>query len=168
MTYTQLILPEFDREMATTRKLLERVPEDKLDWKPHPKSNTIGWNANHLVELPGFAVTVVTQPQLDFAPVGGTRRESPKLRTRRELLELFDRNIAAAREALAKVRDQDLNQPWTLRAGERVIFTMPRAMVMRMFVLSHMIHHRAVLSVYLRLNDIPVPAMYGPSGDEQA
>src|SRR5262249_22320006 len=93
MTYAQMILPEFDHEMANTRKVLERVPEDKLDWKAHPKSNTIGWNANHLAELPGWSISIATEPGYDFAPVGGKRYESPNFTNRRELLEFFDRNV---------------------------------------------------------------------------
>jgi uncharacterized damage-inducible protein DinB len=166
MNYVEMILPEFDQEMAKTRKVLERVPEDKLDWKAHPKSNTIGWNANHLAELPGWASAILTQPQFDFAPVGGQRYESPKLRTRREILELFDRNVASFRKTLSQVKEEDLGHMWSLLGGGKVIFTMPRGAVIRGFVLSHIIHHRAILCVYLRLNDIPVPGMYGPSGEE--
>jgi uncharacterized damage-inducible protein DinB len=166
VAYAETLLPEFDQEMASTRKVLERVPEDKIDWRPHPKSNTIGWNANHVVELPGWAVSIFTQPQFDFAPVGGPRYQPPQLRTRRELLDLFDRNVAAARQAVAAVSDGDMNKMWSLLGGGKPIFTMPRSAVMRSFVLNHIIHHRAILCVYLRLNDIPVPGMYGPSGDE--
>ncbi len=167
MTYAQTILPEFDHEMANTRKVLERVPDDKLHWRAHPKSNTIGWNANHLAELPGWSVSILTQPNYDFAPVGGERYQSPKLGSRHEILELFDRNVAAARQALANVKDEAMGDQWSLLAGGQPIFTMPRAAVVRGFLLSHMIHHRAILTVYLRLNDIPVPALYGPSGDEE-
>ena len=166
MSYADSILPEFDHEMAGTRKVLERVPEEKLDWQPHPRSHTIGWNANHLAELPGWGVAILTQPQFDFAPVGGPRYESPKLRTRREIVDLFDRNASAIRQAIAEVRDDAMGQTWSLLGGGKPIFTMPRSAVMRSFVLNHMIHHRAILCVYLRLNDIPVPGLYGPSGDE--
>jgi uncharacterized damage-inducible protein DinB len=166
MSYAESHLPEFDHEMASTRKVLERVPDDKLDWRAHARSNTIGWNANHLAELPGWAVNILTQAVFDFAPVNGERYQSPKLTSRKEILELFDRNVAAARQALAEAKDESMNDPWTLRGGERVIFTMPRAAVVRSFLMNHIIHHRAILSVYLRLNDIPVPGMYGPSGDE--
>jgi len=166
MSYAQMILPEFDQEMAGTRKVLERIPEDKWDWKAHPKSNTLGWNANHLAELPGWSVSIITQDGFDFAPINGKGYESPKLTKRRELLELFDKNVAEARKALASVKDESLNDPWTLRGGERVIFTMPRGAVIRSFLMNHIIHHRAICSVYLRLNDIPVPSLYGPSGDE--
>jgi uncharacterized damage-inducible protein DinB len=166
MSYADTILPELDREMASTRKVLERVPEDKLDWRAHPKSNTIGWNAIHLAELPGWAGAILNQPQFDVAPVGGPRYESPKLRTRREILDLFDRNVASLRKAIAEAKEDEMNKMWSLLGGGKPIFTMPRSAVMRSFVLNHIIHHRAILCVYLRLNDIPVPGMYGPSGDE--
>jgi uncharacterized damage-inducible protein DinB len=166
MTYAATLLPEFDREMANTRKVLERVPEDKLDWRAHPKSNTVGWNANHLAEIPGWVEGMLTKPSWDIAPAGGERYQSPKLRTRQEILALFDRNVATARQALAAVKDDQMTQAWSLLQAGKPFFTMPRATVVRNFVLNHLIHHRAILVVYLRLNDIPVPGMYGPSGDE--
>src|SRR5262249_38699677 len=106
------------------------------------------------------------QSQFDVAPVGGQRYESPKLRTRREILDLFDRNVASLRKAIAEAKEDEMNKMWSLMGGGKPIFTMPRSAVMRSFVLNHIIHHRAILCVYLRLNDIPVPGMYGPSGDE--
>jgi uncharacterized damage-inducible protein DinB len=166
MNYAETILPEFDREMANTRKVLERVPEDKLDWQAHPKSHTIGWNANHLAEIPGWVGPTLTTPAWDIAPSGGPRYQSPKLTARKEILELFDRNVAAARKAIAAVDDDQLLQPWSLLRAGTPIFTMPRVAVIRGFVLNHLIHHRAILCVYLRLNNNPVPGMYGPSGDE--
>jgi uncharacterized damage-inducible protein DinB len=164
MTYAETILPEFDQEMANTRKVLERIPDDKLDWQPHPKSHTIGWNANHVAEIPNWLGMVLTTPGLDITPVGGEPYSSPKLSSRREILELFDRNIAAARQAITEAKDVD--SPWTLSQAGKPIFTMPRAAVIRSMVLNHLMHHRAHLLVYLRLNDVPVPGMYGPSGDE--
>jgi uncharacterized damage-inducible protein DinB len=166
MTYSEMILPEFDREMASTRKVLERVPEDRLGWQPHAKSHTIGWNANHLADLPGWAVGTLKASSLDVAPPGGEPYRSPTLATRREILDLFDRNVAEARAALAAAKDEAMAQPWSLLRGGEAIFTLPKATVIRNFVLNHIIHHRAILCVYLRLNDIPVPGMYGPSGDE--
>ena len=166
MTYAETILPEFDQEMANTRKVLERIPEDRLDWQPHPKSHTIGWNANHMADLPNWLVETLTKPALDIAPVGGKRYESPNLKSRQEILDRFDKNVAAARKALAAVKDDEIDQMWTLLQAGKTLFTMPRRAVIRSFVLSHMIHHRAHLCVYLRLNDIPVPGMYGPSGEE--
>ena len=166
MTYADSILPEFDQEMASTRKVLECVPEDKLEWRANPKSNTIGWNANHLAEIPEWAVTGLTQSGYDFAPVGGEPYRTPNLQSRQAILEMFDRNVAAARKALAEVKDESLGENWSLLQGGNPVMTMPRAAVVRNFVLNHLIHHRAILCVYLRLNDIPVPGMYGPSGDE--
>jgi len=166
MTYGQSILPEFEQEMASTRKVLERVPEDKLDWRPHPKSNTIGWNANHLAEIPGWVAGTLAALEWDIAPPGGPAYQSPKLRSRREILELFDKNVASARQALAAVKDEEIDKTWSLLQAGKPLITMPRRAVIRSFVLNHLIHHRAILCVYLRLNDIPVPGMYGPSGDE--
>jgi uncharacterized damage-inducible protein DinB len=166
MNYAETILPEFDQEMANTRKVLERAPEDKLDWRAHPKSNTIGWNANHLAEIPGWVEGALTMPSWDIAPAGGERYQSPRLTTRQEILDLFDRNVAAARKAIAAVKDEEMGQQWSLLQAGKPLFTLPRAKVIRNFVLNHLIHHRAILCVYLRLNDIPVPGMYGPSGDE--
>ncbi len=166
MSYGESILPEFDQEMASTRKVLERVPEDKLDWRAHPKSNTIGWNANHLAEIPGWVEGTLAELTWDMDPVGGERYQSPKLTTRQDILDLFDRNVAAARKALAAVKDEEMGKTWSLLEAGKPIVTMPRTAVMRGFVLNHIIHHRAHLCVYLRLNDIPVPGMYGPSGDE--
>jgi uncharacterized damage-inducible protein DinB len=167
MSYADAMLPEFDQEMASTRKVLERIPDDKLNWQAHSKSHTIGWNANHLAELPGWSISILTQPEFDFSPANGPRYETPKLASTKEIVALFDKNVAEARKSLAAVKDQSLGDPWTLRGGDRVIFTMPRAAVFRGFMMNHIIHHRAILCVYLRLNNIPVPGMYGPSGDEE-
>jgi uncharacterized damage-inducible protein DinB len=166
MSYAETILPEFDQEMANTRKVLERIPDDKLDWKPHPKSHTIGWNANHVADLPNWLVMVLNTPSLDIAPVGGQAYTSPKLSSRQDILELFDRNVAAARKAITEVKEADAGSPWSLLQAGNPIFTMPRSAVIRSMVLNHLMHHRAHLLVYLRLNDVPVPGMYGPSGDE--
>ena len=166
MTFAETILPEFDQEMASTRKVLERIPEDKLDWRADPTSNTIGWNANHLAEIPGWVEPTLLHSTLEMAPVGGPRYESPKLTTRKEILDLFDRNVAAGRTAIGKVREETLGEMWSLAEGGKALLTMPRAAAFRGFVLNHLIHHRAILTVYLRLNNISVPALYGPSGDE--
>jgi uncharacterized damage-inducible protein DinB len=166
VTYAETLLPEFDREMANTRKVLERLPDDRLDWRPHPKSNTIGWNANHLADLPNWLGQTLRTASLDVAPVGGERYPFPKLASGREILDLFDRNVAGARQAILAVKDEEVGQPWTLLQAGQPVFTMPRAAVVRGMVLNHLIHHRAILCVYLRLNDVPVPGMYGPSGDE--
>jgi uncharacterized damage-inducible protein DinB len=166
MTIAETILPEFDQEMANTRKVLERLPDDKLDWQPHPKSHTIGWNANHVADIVHWLDVVLSTTSIDIAPVGGPPYELPKLASRQEILDLFDRNVAAARKAIAEVKDEDMRHLWTLSRAGQPIFTMPRSGVFRGMILNHLIHHRAHLCVYLRLNDVPVPGMYGPSGDE--
>ncbi|MBC7817515.1 MAG: DinB family protein [Planctomycetaceae bacterium] len=166
MNYAETILPEFDREIANTRKVLERIPGHRLDWQADPKSHTIGWNANHLAEILGWAHGILTAPSWDIAPIGGEPYQSPKRTSRHEILDLFDQNVAAARRAIAAVKDEEMGQMWSLLYAEKPIFTLPRATVIRRFVLNHLIHHRAHLCVYLRLNDIPVPGMYHPSADE--
>ncbi len=168
MPISQALLPEFDQEMGNTRKVLERVPEDKLDWKAHPKSNTIGWVAKHLADLPSWAEHTLKKESLDVAPVGGPAFQLPEAKTRAAILELFDKNVASARAAISAAYDADFMKTWTLLKGGQKLFAMPRVAVVRSMVMNHMIHHRAHLCVYLRLNNIPVPALYGPSGDEGA
>jgi uncharacterized damage-inducible protein DinB len=167
MTFAQSMLPEFDHEMATTRKVLERVPEDKLQWKAHEKSNTIGWNACHLAEIPGWGSNILTQPFFDMRPVGGKPYETPKLTSRKDILACFDAGVAETRKAIAGLADNQVMAMWQFRDGGTVVMEMPRAVAFRTWIMSHSIHHRAILSVYYRLTGVPVPAMYGPSGDEQ-
>ncbi len=166
MAIGDAFLPEFDHEMALTRKTLERVPEGKPDWKPHEKSMTISRLAGHLAELPGFALMTIQNDSFDVAPPGGGSRQRTVMTSRKQLLEVFDKNVAAARAAIAGASDEHMGQMWTLRAGEKTIFSMPRAGILRAMILSHTIHHRAQLGVYLRLNGVPVPSIYGPSADE--
>jgi uncharacterized damage-inducible protein DinB len=166
MKISETFLPEFDLEMANTRRTLERVPDDKFDWKPHEKSTPMGGLATHLSNIPTWASHAINRDALDIAPPGEPPLRAEALHTRAEILETFDRNVAAAREALAGASDEHLLGTWTLLHGGRTVFTLPRAAVLRSFVLSHTIHHRAQLGVYLRLNDIPVPSIYGPSADE--
>jgi len=165
MNYAATITPDFDREIANTRKVLEQVPEDKLDWQPHPSSKTIGWNANHLAEILGWVEGVLTTPSWDIAPVGGEPYQSPSLTSRQRILDLFDRNVAAARKAIAAVQDDQMAQSWALLKAGTPFFTLSRVTMLRRFVLNHLIHHRAILSVYLRMNSISVPGMYDPSGE---
>jgi uncharacterized damage-inducible protein DinB len=167
MSYAETILPEFDQEMANTRKVLQQVPDDKLEWRAHPKSNTIGWNASHLANIPSWVEFTLKSSSLDVAPPGGEPYKTPQLTSRQAILNEFDKNVAAGRKALAAVKDEDMGQMWSLLQTGKTMFTMPRTAVIRSFVLNHIIHHRAILCVYLRLNDIPVPGMYGPSGDDQ-
>ena len=165
MGLAQSMLPEFDHEMANTRKTLERIPEDKFDWRPHEKSTTLRGLATHLSNLVSWAVHVVEKDELDAAP-GGQPLRPKTIESVQEALETFDRNVAAARSAIAGAGDEHLMKPWTLLAGGKTIFTQPRAGVLRGMILNHTIHHRAQLAVFLRLNDVPVPALYGPSADE--
>lgn len=160
------LIPEFDAEMSGTRQVLERVPADKLGWKSHPRSNTIGWVANHLAEIPGWVPGTMTQDAWDINPTNGTPYQSPALESPAEIVALFDRNVAAAREALQAVSDADLSKSWSLLSAGQPLFTTTKLGVVRTWVLNHTIHHRAFLCAYLRLNDVPVPGLYGPSGDE--
>ena len=166
MSISQSLLPEFDHEMANTRKVLERIPEDKLGWKAHAKSNTIGWVGGHLANIPSWTVIALTKDSLDIAPPGGEPYRTPKTETVKAILEQFDKNVAAGRAALVAARDEEFFKPWSLLSGGATVFTMPRMAVLRSFVLNHSIHHRAHLCVYLRLNNVPVPGLYGPSADE--
>ena len=166
MPLKDALLPEFDQEMAHTRKTLERVPDDKLGWKPHPKSGTMGWLASHIATMVGWTVDTIEKDSFDVAPVGGPPVRPPQAGSQKELLEMFDKGAARARAAIAGASDAVLLQSWSLVAGGKPMFTMPRTAVIRSFVMNHIIHHRAQLGVYLRLNDIPVPSIYGPSADE--
>jgi len=166
MALRDSLLPEFDHEMATARKHLERVPEDKFGWKPHEKSGTMGWLAGHIADLPDWAVLGIKEDSIDLSPGGVHATPPPTPATREEVLRTFDKNVAAARAAIAGVEDERLQQPWSLLMNGKPILTMPRLGVVRSFVMNHCIHHRAQLGVYLRLNDVPVPSSYGPSADE--
>lgn len=159
---SQAFLPEFDHEMANTRKSLERVPEDKLSFKPHPKSSTLGGLATHLATINGWATAILGQDSFDVS----TAPPPSEIKSRAALLAEFDKNAAAARKNIAGATDAQLFKPWALLANGQTVFSMPRIAVLRSFILNHTIHHRAQLGVYLRLNDVPVPSIYGPSADE--
>ncbi|PYS89520.1 MAG: damage-inducible protein DinB [Acidobacteria bacterium] len=166
MALSDALLPEFDQEMANTRRTLERVPEDKLDWRPHEKSTTLGGLTTHLSNLPSWASFALDRDSLDIAPVGEPPLRLEQIKSVSEALEMFDQNVVAARAAIAGASDEQLQQTWTLLHGGRTVFALPRAAVLRTVVMNHIIHHRAQLGVYLRLNDVPVPSLYGPSADE--
>jgi len=166
MAIREAMLPEFDQEMATTRKVLDRVPEDKLGWKPHEKSWPMGDLATHLVNLPEWVGVAINQDSLDLAPPGGEAPRAKPVSSHAEMLKRFDKAVAAARATLAETSDEHLLKPWTLLRGGQTTLTLPRVAILRGFVINHMIHHRGQMSVYLRLNDIPVPSIYGPSADE--
>ena len=166
MAFSDTLLPEFDHEMAGARKTLERVPEDRFEWRPHPKSGAMGWLAGHLANIPEWGTLTIARDELDLAPGGKPMEQQPPPASRADLLAAFDRKAAEARAAIAGASDEELMKPWSLLQNGKALFTMPKLTVLRSFVLNHLIHHRAQLGVYLRLNDVPVPALYGPSADE--
>ena len=164
MSIAESLLPEFDREMGMTRRVLERVPDGQFAWKPHEKSMTLGRLAEHLAELPIWCRMTIVENGIDVATPRGADYVPPA--TRASVLAFFEGNLADARAALSGRTDAELMAPWTLKAQGKEVFTMPKAAVLRGFVMNHMIHHRGQMTVYLRLQNVPVPSMYGPSADE--
>lgn len=162
MAISQALLPEFDHEMATARRTLERVPEGKFAWKPHTKSMSMGELATHIATIGHWTEAVMGSDAFDVA----TAPPTPKFTSSAELLKAFDENVAHARKILAAASDADFMKTWSLQAGGKAVFTMPKVAVVRSFIMNHTIHHRGQLSVYLRLNDVAVPSIYGPSADE--
>jgi uncharacterized damage-inducible protein DinB len=182
MAIRDALLAEFDHEMVSTRKTLERVPSDKFGWKPHAKSMSMQQLSSHVANIPGWAVFTLKQEALDLSPKDGKSTGTPQASSTKELLELFDKNSKDGRAALAEASDEEMFKSWSLIAeasdeemfkswslmmGEKTLFTMPKVAVLRSFLMNHLIHHRAQLGVYLRLNDVAVPSVYGPSADEQ-
>ena len=161
MTTPAIPLKEFDVEMASTRKLLERVPGDKAAWKPHDKSFSLGHLAQLVSLMPGWIATSLREPEIDLAKAAGYSLESTDT-----LLQMFDANARDARVALEAVTGPALDEPWSLKHGERVLLTLPRGEVVRQH-LNHLIHHRGQLTVYLRLVNVPLPSVYGPTADER-
>ncbi len=162
MAIKDSLLPEFDSEMATTRRVIERLKEDKYDWAPHEKSMKAGRLASHIAEMTVWGTIGITQDSLDLA--GG--HQPFHAASRQELMAAFDRNVADCRKAIEGASDETFMQSWSLVNGRDTIMTLPRIAVIRSFVLNHIIHHRGQLSVYLRLTGSPVPSIYGPSADE--
>jgi uncharacterized damage-inducible protein DinB len=160
MSVADMLLPEFDQEMASTRKVIERVPTDKGQFKPHPKSFSLGHLTQLVSGMPGWITNAVTQTALDLSGYPGYSYEKTD-----DLLKTFDRNVKEARQAIASARDSDYNVNWSLKRGEQVFFTAPRAVIVRQTI-NHLVHHRGQLTVYLRLIDVPVPSIYGPTADE--
>lgn len=156
------LLAEFDQEMASTRRVLEAVPGDKLDWKPHDKSFSLGELANHTANIPMWSELTMTAEELQFEGM----EPQPELHDAEAILAAFDERVAAAREHFAAADPASWGTTWTAKMGEKVAFSMPRAAVVRTFIMNHMIHHRGQLTVYLRLLDEPVPGVYGPSADD--
>lgn len=157
------ILAEMEHEAKTVREMLSRIPSDKFDWKPHEKSMAFGKLASHVAEMFAWTPATINHSELDFAKMDYKPFEPS---TTEDLVEFLDKNVAEAIETLRNATDDKFTENWSLRNGENVYFTMPKAAVMRTFVMNHIIHHRGQLSVYLRLNDIAVPSIYGPSADE--
>jgi uncharacterized damage-inducible protein DinB len=166
MSLAQALLPEFDLEMAGCRTTLERVPDGRFDFQPHPKSSTLEQLANHVASIPGWVASTMDRTELDFSSPEARASMPPAMHTRAELLALFDRGAAKGRALLAAASDADFGVLWSGKADGKVLFTMPRIAVYRSFILNHAIHHRAQLGLYLRLLDVPVPALYGPTADE--
>jgi uncharacterized damage-inducible protein DinB len=164
MSIADALLPEFDHEMVVTRTLLERVPDGKFDWKPHQKSMSLGQLSQHVANIPRWGTVTLGQSEFDLA----AEPPRPDLSTRAEVLAVFDQHVRDARAALVGRGDGEMMAPWALKRGGTTIFSMPKAAVWRSFVMSHLIHHRAQLGVYLRMHDVPLPSMYGPSADEGA
>ena len=162
-TIGQVLAMEMEHEAATTRRVLERMPEDKFEWQPHEKSMTLGRLAGHVAETYDWTGPTILQDVLDFAEMD----MKPGIATSTAgLLKKFDVSVKTSLEILNNVSDEDIMKPWTMRDGEKVFMTMPKAAVMRGFVMNHMVHHRGQLSVFMRLLDVPVPSIYGPSADE--
>ena len=160
MSIADTLLPEFDQEMAVTRRVLERVPDDKPDWKPHPKSFSIAHLAQLVATMPGWIGQTLTSTELDLASGGGYSTEATKT-----LLDTFDESVRRTRAAIAAAKDADYDVPWSLNMHGNALFTLPRGAVVRQH-LSHLSHHRGQMTVYLRLLDVPVPSVYGPTADE--
>lgn len=166
MNLQQLLLEEFAQETEKTRRVLERVPMERAEWKPHERSGTLGWLATHVATIPGWVTMILQQEEFDLAPPGGQPFRLEMARSRPELLARFQESAGRAQAALAGASEEQLARPWRLLRGGQPLLARPRIEVIREMVLNHLIHHRAQLCVYLRLNDVPVPSVYGPSADE--
>lgn len=163
MALNTAFLGELETEGATCRRVLERVPESVWEFKPHEKSANMGSLATHVAEMWSWTRFTLDFPELDF---GGNPYTPYKPTSHQDLLDYHDKNVAEAKEVIARTSDETMMESWTMRSGETIFFTMPKVNVLRTMVFNHIIHHRGALSVYLRLNDIPVPSIYGPSADE--
>ena len=161
MSIAEDLMPEFEQEMGATRRLLERVPSDRATWKPHPKSFSLGHLAQLISWMPGWIAVTLASPHLDLKATAGYSIE-----TTETLLAGFDKNVGEAREALRAAKDSDFGTPWSLKQGDRVLFTATKGQVVRQHI-SHLSHHRGQMTVYLRLLDVPVPSIYGPTADER-
>ena len=167
MAIKESILPEFEQEMETTRLVLERVPDAGAQWKPHPKPRSLGELSSHLADIPRFVPWILTSDSFDAAPPGGQPYRFPRFESTAKLVFNFNENVGTARAAIAAMPgDPDFMVPWSLKRGGKTFFTVPRVAALRTFLLNHMIHHRGQLTVYLRLQDVPLPSVYGPTADQ--
>jgi uncharacterized damage-inducible protein DinB len=165
MSIVRTLLPQLDHEMATTRRVLEAVPDGEAGWKPHPKSSSLGNLVAHIATFPLWQKLVAQERELDLGlPENASAAQVPFSRTS-ELIERFDRDLREARRALEPMSDEAMRESWTLKNRGTTVFSLPRVAVIRSFILSHMIHHRGQLTVYLRLRDVPLPSVYGPTAD---
>lgn len=167
MSIAESLLPEFDHETATTRTLLERVPDGKASWKPHAKSMSLGELSMHIATIPGWAPMTLKQTEFDTNPPGGQSFTPPVYESTAKLLAAYDEGVKATRAMLSATPDGEMMVAWSLKSGGKTVFSMPRAGVFRSFIMNHAIHHRGQLSVYLRLCDVPLPSIYGPTADTQ-
>lgn len=165
MTLNEPLMMELQHEAESTRKMLERLPKEKLTWKPHEKSMSLGRLAMHLAEIPGWVNATLLADELDFSKMDYKMVEAT---SSEEAVKMFDEKLASALDVLKNTEDATMMNMWTMRDGEKIYFTMPKIAVLRSFVYSHLIHHRGQMSVYLRLLDVPVPGSYGPSADDSA
>jgi len=165
MSIAEHLLPEFDHEMSSTRTLLERLPEAQGAWKPHAKSSSLGDLAVHIARTPSYCTFIAGETELDLISAAGSAFAKIPFTTTSALMDLFDQSVSDGRAALAGVSDADMMAPWSLKMGGNTVFTLPRIAVFRTMVLSHLIHHRGQLTVYARMHDVPLPAIYGPSAD---
>ncbi len=159
-----LLFADLESELATTRRMLERVPEGRDDWRPHEKSRSLGELATHVAQLPGFGILMLTQDEFD----GAAGRQQPSPANNAERLQMFESVSGELRRLVEQMTWEHARSPWTLRIGQRIVLQKPRANMVRSAMITHLAHHRAQLGVYLRMLDVPVPASYGPSADEQA
>jgi uncharacterized damage-inducible protein DinB len=168
MAIADLLVPEFDAEIAATRRVLERVPDDKGEWKPHDKSFPMAHLAQLVARLPGWTAMTLERTELDIAPVDGPHFPGYSIEKTADLVALFDKNAAEGRAALARTPDDAFDVPWTLKAGGHVVMTQSRYQIYRYMVMNHLVHHRAQLGLYLRMVGEQVPSMYGPTADDKA
>jgi uncharacterized damage-inducible protein DinB len=160
MSIVETFLPEFDQEMRGTRSIIELVPDRLLDWQAHETLHTVGWVASHLTDTLSWTGAILADTTFDVAPVDGPAHQSPVFSSAEEILSAFDQNLATAREAISSASDEQLMVPWSLLQGGNVLFTLPRIAVLKTFLINHVVHHRAFLVAYLRMNDVECPGLY--------